>query len=82
MIKYVNLFKAFSSFDFKGTGYLEASDIYQDRISFKLPLQKDVSLLNHLNYLQEFEKFIKTQTIFKSKQKIGLNDFIKNFFID
>lgn len=34
---------AFSSFDFKGKGYLEAADIAEDRISYKMPLTKQVS---------------------------------------
>lgn len=36
---------AFSSFDFKGKGYLEATDISEDRISYKMPLTKQVSRL-------------------------------------
>lgn len=38
---------AFASFDFKGKGYIEASDISEDRISFKMPLTKEVMLTTH-----------------------------------
>ena len=44
------VFKAFSSFDFKGKGYLEASDIADDKISYKLPLTKEVSLFKISDY--------------------------------
>ncbi len=36
---------AFASFDFKGKGYIEAEDITDDKISFKMPLTKEVIIL-------------------------------------
>jgi hypothetical protein len=36
---------AFASFDFKGKGYIEASDISEDKISFKIPLTKEVMFI-------------------------------------
>lgn len=36
---------AFASFDFKGKGYIEAEDITEDRISFKMPLTKEVTFI-------------------------------------
>ena len=44
------IFKAFSSFDFIGKGYLVASDIADDKISYKLPLTKEVSLFKISDY--------------------------------
>lgn len=60
---------------------MEATDIYSDRISYKFPLSFLVSRKMVCgNYWQEFEKFVKSETVFKTKPRLTLDDFVKNFF--
>ena len=44
-------------------------DFIEDRISYNMPLTKS-----------EFEKFMRLQTVFKTKDRLNRDEFIKNFF--